>query len=158
LTILAQLRLDCKDPTCFLHGLDGIEYEVHQDLLQLHTVCLDLWKIGNKIGADRDRIQVGLGAQQPYHFADNSVQVDQLTLWRRLLVERTYTVDDFSRTIPVLIDSACCRTGPIQVGRFVCQRGRHLPCQRVSPQWKIRTSSNFRPPLFEILGSLLGGQ
>jgi hypothetical protein len=42
-------------------------------------------------------------------------------LWRRLLVERTYTVDDFSRTIPVLIDFVGCRTGPIKIGRFMCQ-------------------------------------
>ena len=52
---------------------------------------------------------------------DNSVHVDQFTLWRRLLVERTYTVDDLSRTIPILIDSGCCRTGPIKIGRFVRQ-------------------------------------
>src|SRR5712692_10600695 len=53
--------------------------------------------------------------------AASSVHVDQLTLWRRFLVERTDTVDDFSRTIPILIDSGCCRTSPIKIGRFVCQ-------------------------------------
>ena len=52
---------------------------------------------------------------------DNSVYVDQLTLWRRLPVERTDTVDDFRRTIPIIIDSGCRRTGPIKIGRFVCQ-------------------------------------
>jgi len=31
------------------------------------------------------------------------------------------TVDDFSRTIPIIIGSGCCRTGPIKIGRFVCQ-------------------------------------
>jgi hypothetical protein len=40
-------------------------------------------------------------------------------LWRRLLVERTYTVDDFSSTIPALIDFGGCRTGPIKIGRFM---------------------------------------
>jgi nitrogen-specific signal transduction histidine kinase len=35
--------------TCFLHGLNGIEYEVHENLPQLHTVCRDLGKIDNDI-------------------------------------------------------------------------------------------------------------
>ncbi len=59
--------------------------------------------------------------QQREHFLDNSVHVDRFTLWRRLLVERTDTVDDCRRTIPILIDSACCRAGPVKIGRFVCQ-------------------------------------
>src|SRR5579872_797289 len=42
-------------------------------------------------------------------------------LWRRFPVERTYTVDDFGRTLPILIDSGCCRARPIKIGRFVCK-------------------------------------
>src|SRR6202035_3850080 len=68
-----------------------------------------------------NRVSNGLTLQQREHFLDDSVHVDQLTLWRRFLVERTYTVDDLSRTIPILIDSGCCRTGPIKIGWFVCQ-------------------------------------
>jgi hypothetical protein len=37
-------------------------------------------------------------------------------LWRRFLVERTYTVDDLSRTIPVLVDFGGCRTGRSRLG------------------------------------------
>jgi hypothetical protein len=40
---------------------------------------------------------------------------------RRFLVERTYTVDDLRRTIPVLVDFGGCRTGPIKIRRFVCE-------------------------------------
>src|SRR5713101_433139 len=54
--------------------------------------------VGGQFGAHSNRVSSGLTFQQRQHFVDNSVYVDQLTLWRRLLVERTYTVDDFSRT------------------------------------------------------------
>src|SRR5216684_8820922 len=37
LTVL-QLRLHRKLSARFLHGLDGVEHEVHENLLQLHTV------------------------------------------------------------------------------------------------------------------------
>jgi hypothetical protein len=69
----------------------------------------------------RTAIEARLTFQQREHFVDNSVHVDQLTLWRRFLLERTHAVDDLSRAIPILIDSGGCRTGPIKIGRFVCQ-------------------------------------
>ena len=49
------------------------------------------------------------------------MRVYQITLWRRFLVERAYTVDDLSRPISILIDSGGCRTGPIKIRRFVCE-------------------------------------
>jgi hypothetical protein len=36
-------------------------------------------------------------------------------------IEGTYTIDDFSRTIPILINSGCCHTGPINIGRLMCE-------------------------------------
>src|SRR5271170_3635197 len=78
-------------------------------------------EFGGKVRVHCNRVSICLTFQQHEHFVDDSVHVDQLTLWRRFLVERTYTVDDFGRTIPILIDSGCCHTGPIKIGRFVCQ-------------------------------------
>src|ERR1700720_2448714 len=47
-------RLDGKltSATHFLHGIDAIEHEIHENLLKLHTVCHDLGKILGKLGAD----------------------------------------------------------------------------------------------------------
>jgi hypothetical protein len=54
LTIVALLRLDRKFTSSahVLHGFDAIEHEVHQYLLQLHTVCHDLGKTLSKLGAN----------------------------------------------------------------------------------------------------------
>jgi hypothetical protein len=40
LTVL-QLRLNSKLTARVFHGLDGVEHEVHEDLLQLHTIRRD---------------------------------------------------------------------------------------------------------------------
>jgi hypothetical protein len=52
--------------------------------------------------------------EQREHFLDNFVHVDQLTLRRRFLVERTYTVDDLSRTIPNTYRFSLLPHGPDQ--------------------------------------------
>src|SRR6266481_9261567 len=119
LTVL-QLRLHRKLSALLPHGFDGVEHQVHEHLLQLHLIRHDFGQLG-KFGAHGNRVSIGLTLQQREYFFDNFVYVNQLMLWSRFLVERTYTVDDFSRTIPILIDSGCCRTGPIQIGRFVCE-------------------------------------
>src|ERR1700730_6832756 len=51
---MVGFRLDGKltSATRFLHGIDAIEHEVHENLLQLHTVCHDLGKILSKLGED----------------------------------------------------------------------------------------------------------
>src|ERR1700693_1622874 len=47
LTVL-QFRLHRKLSSLAPHRFDGIEYEVHEDLLQLHAVCRDFGKFGGK--------------------------------------------------------------------------------------------------------------
>src|SRR5882724_6956667 len=43
-TLLSLLRLDRKFPSGvhFLHSIDAIKYEIHEDLLQLHTISRHL--------------------------------------------------------------------------------------------------------------------
>src|SRR2546430_272778 len=55
---IADFRLDGKltSATRFLHGVDAVEHEVHENLLQLHTVCHHLGKVLGKLGADGDRV------------------------------------------------------------------------------------------------------
>jgi len=53
LTIL-QLRLHRELSARILHGFDGVEHEVHEDLLQLHTVRYDFGQCGREFGAHRN--------------------------------------------------------------------------------------------------------
>jgi len=48
------LRLDSEltFATSFLHGIDTVEHEVHENLLELHMVCHDLGKILSELGTD----------------------------------------------------------------------------------------------------------
>src|SRR5258705_3032363 len=57
---IAGFRLDGKltSATRFLHGIDAIKHEVHENLLQLDTVYHDLGKIVSKFDADGDRVAV----------------------------------------------------------------------------------------------------
>src|SRR5579863_9595023 len=99
-----QFRLHRKLSALVPHSFDGVEHEIHEYLLQLHRVCHGFGQFGGKFRTHGNRVSIGLTFQQREHFLDDSVHVDQLTLWRRLLVERTYTVDDLSRTTPILSD------------------------------------------------------
>ena len=91
-----------------------------------HTVYHHFGQVGGEFRAHGNRVSIGLTFQQREHFLDNSVHVDQFTLWRRLLVKGSYAVDDFRRTIPILIDSGCCRTGLIPIGSLVGLSPRRL--------------------------------
>src|SRR6266853_3287431 len=54
LTVL-QLRLDCKVTAGVHHGFDGVKHEVHEHLLQLHTVYHDSREFGAKVRAHGNR-------------------------------------------------------------------------------------------------------
>src|SRR5260221_13442888 len=69
-----------------LHGIDAVEHQVHENLLQLHTVRHDLWKTLSKFGVDRDRVAIRLAAQQHNHFSNKFIYIDKLPL-RRILLE-----------------------------------------------------------------------
>src|SRR5467141_2814898 len=103
--IVLQLRLDCKVSAGVPHGFDAVEHEVHEHLLQLHTVYNDVREFGAKVRAHGNRESTSLTVQQREHFFNDSVYVDQFTLWRRLPVERPYPIDDLSRAIPIFVDS-----------------------------------------------------
>src|SRR5271168_1639587 len=50
LTVL-QLRLHSKLSAGVFHGFDAVEHEVHENLLQLHTVYHDFREVAGKIRA-----------------------------------------------------------------------------------------------------------
>src|SRR5467141_4618706 len=96
---IADFRLDSKltSATRFLHGVDAVEHEVHENLLQLHTVCDDLGKILGKLGADGDRVAAGLAAQQDNHFSNEFIYINRFALRFALLEQRADSANDISR-------------------------------------------------------------
>ena len=62
----------------FVHGIDAVEHEVHENLLQLHTVCHHLGKVLGKLGADGDRVAARLAVQQNNHFSNELIYIKQL--------------------------------------------------------------------------------
>src|SRR6202030_3580783 len=70
---VVSFRLDGK-LTLFsraLHGVDTVEHEVHENLLQLDSVCHDLGKILGKLDTDGDCVAVRIAAQQDNHFLND---------------------------------------------------------------------------------------
>src|SRR5467141_4643606 len=53
---VAGFRLDGEftSATRFLHGVDAVEHEIHEDLLQLDTIGHDLGKVLRELGANCD--------------------------------------------------------------------------------------------------------
>jgi hypothetical protein len=51
---IAGFRLDGEltSASRSIHGIDAVEHEVHENLLQLDTVCHNLGKILSKLGTD----------------------------------------------------------------------------------------------------------
>jgi len=100
-TTLSHFGLDRKFTSRVLHGLDGVEHEVHQHLLELHSVSCDFGKIRREFRAHRDRIPGRLAPQQHEHFDDDFVYIDQLTFRRRLFVQRPQAVDDLGTSADI---------------------------------------------------------
>src|SRR6266404_1769991 len=129
---IAGFRLDGKltSATRFLHGIDAIKHEVHENLLQLDTVYHDLGKIVSKFGADGNRVAVRLAAQQDNHFSNDFIYINQLPLQSALLEQRADSANDISRARYVFNESRCsfaclCHIGliatkPSQAGFSVC--------------------------------------
>jgi len=67
-------------PQSFLHSIDAIEHEVHENLLQLAHGLPRLGKILSKLGADGDRVAVRLAAQKDNHFSNELIYINQLPL------------------------------------------------------------------------------
>src|SRR6266403_1331470 len=80
-----------------LHGVDAIEHQVHEYLLQLDAVCHDLGKILGDVAADRNRVPGGLVAQQDNHFTNDFIHINQLPLQSALLEQQADSANDLGR-------------------------------------------------------------
>src|ERR1700734_143457 len=75
LTILAVLRLDgeLSPPIHFLHGINAIHHEVHQNLLQLHAISHDLRKARSEFRPNEYCELSCLAVQHEPHLSNNLV-------------------------------------------------------------------------------------
>jgi len=61
-----------------LHHIEAIHHEVRDDLLNLHRICHDLWKIHIKVGKDRNRVPTCFVVAQGEDLSSYFIYVDQL--------------------------------------------------------------------------------
>ncbi len=107
--ILRALRFDRKFTrhAHVFHGLNAIQHEVHEHLLQLDTVSHDPGEILAELGADQNRVASRLVAQQDNHFSNEFIYVDQFVLQRTLLEEEADPVNDVRRARYICHESRC---------------------------------------------------
>src|SRR6266478_5026209 len=87
LFFLRSLRLDGQlaRPIHFLHRIDAVHDEIHQYLLQLHTISHDPRKICGEVHPDCYVVSRCLAAQEDYHLSNGFVYVHELPLRSTLL-------------------------------------------------------------------------
>ncbi len=75
--------------------IDGIHYQVKNDLLQLDAVTFDNQRMGNELSLQGNTMGSGLSSQNADHVAHNLVQVDISSFNLRLgekLTESLYDI------------------------------------------------------------------
>ena len=83
-----------------LHGLDRIQHQVHEDLLQLHPVCHDVRHVCLNLGANRYGVTGRFGSKQSSYFLNGAFDVNRLAFSRcARFVEGAQTVDDVGRAV-----------------------------------------------------------
>jgi hypothetical protein len=78
LAIFGQLRLDAEFTACVSHCLNAIEHEIHEHLLQLHTVCHRSGKILGELSSDGNGMPIRLVLQHEGHLFNDFVYVNCL--------------------------------------------------------------------------------
>ena len=76
LTVSAPLRRYRERAATSFHGLDAIEHEVHENLLQLNTIRGRHRNLRVELGADRNGIAIRRVMQKGDHVSNDFVQVD----------------------------------------------------------------------------------
>src|SRR5882762_7346910 len=117
LTVL-RLRSDRKIPpgVHVLHGVDSIKHKVHENLLQLHRVSHNPWKICRQFSPDRYGVTRCLAAQEDDYLSNDFVHINRLMLWRTLPEEQADPADDFGGTGCVFSHSRRSLTRLVQIG------------------------------------------
>ncbi len=118
LAVLPQPRSDREHAAGVAHGLDAIQHQVHEHLLDLHAVSNDDGEAVSEIRTDRNRVPGSLRAQQPDHLGDHVVYRQRLAFGRLFLIERALAVDDLRRQLAHFDDCRRPLTSLRQVRRI----------------------------------------
>src|SRR5258707_1060486 len=99
LTFRIQSRRNRQFASAVFHGLDRVQHQVHEYLLQLHPVSEDVRPLFMQFGMDSYGVPKSFGPEQSGHLLNNLSYVDHLALRRRaLFVEGPQAVDNVRRT------------------------------------------------------------
>src|SRR6266404_7969290 len=98
LPLPVQSQLDRQFAARVSHGLNRIQHQVHEDLLELHPVSQDIRHIFVEFKANSYGVSKGFVLKQNGHFSNDVFDINDLAFGRRaFLVEGPQTVDDISR-------------------------------------------------------------
>ena len=87
-----------------VHGLDGVERQVQDDLLHLHPIGADLRQPWFEFGAERHALGRRFGSQHLHRLADGLVQIQLLDVGRGLAQHVADPHEDFAGTLVVQLD------------------------------------------------------
>src|SRR6202041_2896850 len=104
---IAGFRLDGKLASAnrFLHSINAVDHEIHQHLLQLHTIRHDLGYICSQLCPDGYDVSRCLATEEDSHFSNYFVYVHQLPFRSTLLEKQADSLDDLCRARSILHDS-----------------------------------------------------
>ena len=87
-----------------LHGVQGVEQQVKQNLLQLHPVAMNSRQ--GRVGLQRQPhpARLGIRPHQGDDFARQQVKVEAAAFDRPPLYQRAHPIDHFARAVVVLAD------------------------------------------------------
>src|ERR1700722_448054 len=87
-----------------LHGVDAVDHQVHQYLLELDPVGFNKRVIGCEIGLYQNRMLASLVAQQNLHLPNQLIDIDALLGHRALSEEQPDAVNDLRRAVGIAND------------------------------------------------------
>jgi hypothetical protein len=83
------------------HGVRGISYQIHNDLLNLNPITPDRQQFLGKIGLNYDPVALELAHRQRDHLSGYVIQIDRFERSALLTEERPQSCDHFRSTIAV---------------------------------------------------------
>ena len=87
-----------------IHGLDRVEYQVDDDLLDLHAVHQHHDRVGVQGELNLRIVPAGVELQQPHDVAQQIVQIDRRPAGPLLADELAHLADDFAGPVRLIGD------------------------------------------------------
>ena len=123
------------------HGIARVEYQVEQDLLQLHAIAAHLRQRRRQLRRDRHSTPDQIAVNQVEHFLDDHVDVEGLRLRRSRPHQRTHPMYHLART-------AACRNDVAKHVAHLCDVRRR---QAEQAQPRLRVGDDRRQRLVQLV-------